>query len=112
LSDIGLVSITVAGQTFQFGGSGIESNQGIFGGSYGGNRLSLNNETNLISNRYDTVKIQTGTDGTTVNDFTFANNSLTVPGLFTTANSTNITSNNCINIKYNWCIKSCRWYRC
>ena len=91
LSDIGLVSITVAGQTFQFGGSGIESNQGIFGGSYGGNRLSLNNETNLISNRYDTVKIQTGTDGTTVNDFTFANNSLTVPGLFTTV-SANITS--------------------
>jgi hypothetical protein len=91
LSDIGLVGITVAGQTFQFGASGIESNQGIFGGSYGGNRLSLNNETNLISNRYDTVKIQTGTDGTTVNDFIFANNSLTVPGLFTTV-STNITS--------------------
>jgi hypothetical protein len=91
LSDIGLVGITVAGQTFQFGGSGIESNQGIFGGSYGGNRLSLNNETNLISNRYDTVKIQTGTDGTTPNEFVFSNNSLTVPGLFTTV-STNITS--------------------
>jgi hypothetical protein len=91
LSDIGLVGISVAGQTYQFGASGLESNQGIFGGSFGGNRLSLNNETNLISNRYDTVKIQTGTDGTTVNDFTFANNSLTVPGLFTTV-STNITS--------------------
>jgi hypothetical protein len=91
LSDIGLVGITVAGQTYQFGASGIESNQGMFGGSYGGNRLSLNNETNLISNRYDTVKIQTGTDGTTVNDFIFANNALTVPGLFTTV-SANITS--------------------
>jgi hypothetical protein len=91
LSDIGLVGISVAGQTYQFGASGLESNQGIFGGTFGGNRLSLNNETNLISNRYDTVKIQTGTDGTTVNDFTFANNSLTVPGLFTTV-STNITS--------------------
>jgi hypothetical protein len=91
LSDIGLVGISVAGQTYQFGASGLESNQGIFGGTFGGNRLSLNNETNLISNRYDTVKIQTGTDGTTVNDFIFANNSLTVPGLFTTV-STNITS--------------------
>ena len=80
LSDIGLVAISVAGQTYQFGGSGLESNQGMFGGTFGGNRLSLNNETNLISNRYDTVKIQTGTDGTTVNDFVFANNSLTVPG--------------------------------
>jgi hypothetical protein len=91
LTDIGLVGITVAGQTYQFGASGLESNQGVFGGSFGGNRLSLNNETNLISNRYDTVKIQTGTDGTTVNEFVFANNSLTVPGLFTTV-STNITS--------------------
>ena len=91
LSDIGLVGITVAGQTFQFGGSGLESNQGIFGGTFGGNRLSLNNETNLISNRYDTVKIQTGTTGTTVNDFVFANNTFSAPGLFTTV-SANITS--------------------
>jgi hypothetical protein len=80
LSDIGLVGISVAGQTYQFGGSGLESNQGIFGGSFGGNRLSLNNETNLISNRYDTVKIQTGTEGSVANEFVFANNSLTVPG--------------------------------
>jgi hypothetical protein len=80
LTDIGLVGITVAGQTYQFGGSGIEASQGVFGGSFGGNRLSLNNETNLISNRLDTVKIQTGTTGTAVNDFVFANTSLTVPG--------------------------------
>jgi hypothetical protein len=80
LTDIGLVAIKVAGQTYQFGASGLETNQGIFGGTFGGNRLSLNGETNLISNRFDTVKIQTGTDGTTVNDFIFANNSLTVSG--------------------------------
>jgi hypothetical protein len=79
LSDIGLVSIGVAGQTFQFGGSGIESNQGIFGGTFGGNRLSLNNETNLISNRYATVKIQTGTDGTVSNTWTFSGASLLFP---------------------------------
>ena len=79
LSDIGLVAITVAGQTFQFGGSGIEANQGVFGGSYGGNRLSLNNETNLISNRYATVKIQTGTDGTVSNTWTFSGASLLFP---------------------------------
>jgi hypothetical protein len=80
LTDIGLASIKVADQTFQFGASGIESNKGMFGGSFGGNRLSLDNETNLISNRYDTVKIQTGTTGTVVNEFVFSNNSLTVPG--------------------------------
>lgn len=80
LSDIGVVAISVAGETFGFGGDGIESNKGVYGGSFGGNKLSLNNETNLISNRYDTVKIQTGTTGTVVNEFVFANNSLTVPG--------------------------------
>jgi hypothetical protein len=91
LSDIGLVGITVAGQTYQFGGSGIESNQGIFGGSFGGNRLSLNNETNLISNRYDTVKIQTGTTGTVVNEFVFANNAFSVPGIINVASRADFT---------------------
>ena len=80
LTDIGLVTVDVAGQQFKFGASGIESSPGIYGGSFGGNKLSLSNETNLISNRYDTVKIQTGTDGTTVNEWVFANNSLTAPG--------------------------------
>jgi hypothetical protein len=79
LSDIGLVGITVAGQTFQFGGSGIESSQGIFGGTFGGNRLSLNSETNLISNRLDVVKIQTGTGGSIQNEWSFSNNRLIFP---------------------------------
>jgi hypothetical protein len=83
LTDIGLVAIDVAGQQFKFGASGIESSPGIFGGSFGGNRLSLSNETNLISNRYDVVKIQTGTDGTTPNEWVFANNYLTAPGNIT-----------------------------
>jgi len=80
LTDIGLVTVDVASQQFKFGASGIESSPGIYGGSFGGNRLSLSNETNLISNRYDVVKIQTGTDGTTVNEWVFSNNSLTAPG--------------------------------
>jgi hypothetical protein len=79
LSDIGLVAIGVAGQTFQFGGSGIETNKGIFGGSFGGNRISLDNETNVISNRYDIVKIQTGTTGTIANEWSFSNNRLIFP---------------------------------
>ena len=79
LSDIGLVAIAVAGQTYQFGASGIESNKGIYGGSYGGNRLSLDNETKLVSNRYDTVKIATGTDGTDYSTWTFANNQFVFP---------------------------------
>jgi hypothetical protein len=87
LSDIGLVAISVAGQTYQFGASGIEANKGVFGGSFGGNRLSLDNETNLISNRYDTVKIQTGTDGNIQNEFTFANNAVTLPGAIIQTNA-------------------------
>jgi hypothetical protein len=80
LSDIGIVAIDVASQQFKFGAAGIESNPGIYGGTFGGNKLSLNNETNLRSERYDVVKIQTGTDGTTVNEWVFSNNSLTAPG--------------------------------
>ena len=80
LTDIGIVAIAVAGQSYGFGASGIESNQGIYGGSFGRNKLSLNNETNLLSTNYDTVKIQTGENGTVKNEFVFANNSLTVPG--------------------------------
>jgi hypothetical protein len=83
LSDIGIAAIQVAGQEFKFGASGIESSPGIYGGSFGGNKLSLSNETNLISNRYDVVKIQTGTTGTVVNEWVFANNSLTAPGNIT-----------------------------
>jgi hypothetical protein len=79
LSDIGIVAINSNGQEFKFGASGIESSQGIYGGSYGGNKLSLNNETNLISNRYATVKIQTGTDGTVSNTWNFSGASLIFP---------------------------------
>jgi hypothetical protein len=91
LTDIGLAAIKVAGETYQFGASGIESNQGVFGGSFGGNRLSLNNETNLISNRYDIVKIQTGTDGTVANEFTFANNTFSAPGKINVASRVDFT---------------------
>ena len=83
LTDIGLVSIAVAGQEYKFGASGIESSPGIFGGSYAGNKLSLNNETNLIANRYDLVKIQTGTDGSVQNEWVFSNNALSAPGSIT-----------------------------
>ena len=83
MTDIGLVSIAVASQEYKFGAGGIESSPGIFGGSYGGNKLSLNNETALISNRYDTVTIQTGTDGSTQNTWTFGNSALTAPGRIT-----------------------------
>ena len=83
MTDIGLVSIAVAGQEFKFGGSGIESSPGLYGGAYGGNKLSLNNETNLISNRYDIVKIQTGTDGSVQNTWDFSNSSMTAPGRIT-----------------------------
>jgi hypothetical protein len=80
LSDIGLVTVDVAGVQYKFGASGIESSPGIYGGSFGGSKLSLNSETNLIANRLDVVKIQTGTDGSIQNEWTFSNNALTTPG--------------------------------
>jgi hypothetical protein len=79
LSDIGIVSITSNGQEFKFGAAGIETNKGIYGGSYAGNKLSLDNETRLISNRYDIVKIATGTDGTDYSTWSFSNNQLIFP---------------------------------
>ena len=78
LSDIGIVAINSGGQETKFGGGGIES-IGVYSGSYGGNKISLNNETNVISNRYDTVKIQTGTDGSISNEWSFSNNTLIFP---------------------------------
>lgn len=83
LSDIGIVAIDVAGEQFKFGASGIESNKGIFGGAFGGNKLSLNNETILVSDRFDLVKIQTGENGTVKNEFSFANNAFIAPGEIT-----------------------------
>jgi cytoskeletal protein CcmA (bactofilin family) len=44
---------------------------------------TLNNETALISNRYDTVTIQTGTDGSAQNTWTFGNSALAAPGRIT-----------------------------
>jgi hypothetical protein len=83
LTDIGLVSVQVAGQEFKFGASGIESNSGIYGGASGVNKLLLNNQTTLVSDRFDIVKIQTGEDGIVKNEFTFANNTFIAPGEIT-----------------------------
>jgi hypothetical protein len=83
LSDIGIVAVQVASQEFKFGASGIESSPGIFGGAFGGNKLLLNNQTILVSDRFDLVKIQTGEDGTVKNEFSFANNAFIAPGEIT-----------------------------
>ena len=78
MSDIGIVAINSGGQETKFGASGIET-IGIYGGSYGGNKISFNNETNLISNRFDVVKIQTGTTGSISNEWSFSNNTIIFP---------------------------------
>ena len=84
LTDISLVTIDVAGEQFKFGSAGIESSPGIFGGTFGGNKLVLNGgEANLSSTRGDTVRIQTGTGGNVFNTFEFANNEFTAPGRIT-----------------------------
>lgn len=78
LSDIGIVAINSGGQETKFGASGIEAIS-VYSGNYGGNKISLNNETNIISNRYDVVKIQTGTTGSISNEWSFSNNTLIFP---------------------------------
>lgn len=78
LSDIGIAAINSGGQETKFGAAGIES-IGVYSGSFGGNKISLNNETNIISNRYDVVKIQTGTTGTVANEWSFSNNQIIFP---------------------------------
>jgi hypothetical protein len=78
LSDIGIVAINSGGQETKFGAAGIEAIS-VYSGSFGGNKISLNNETNVISNRYDIVKIQTGTTGTIANEWSFSNNRLIFP---------------------------------
>jgi len=80
LSDIGIVSISpVPGTDVKVTSSGLEVNGSVYGGTYSGNRLDLNNQTSLISNRYDTVTIGTGTTGNVNNTWTFANSNLIFP---------------------------------
>jgi len=101
MSDIGIIGINPSGGSGagpRFVGKSIQLNS-IYGGSYDGNFLSLNNETKLGSNRYDTVQIVTGTDGTINNTWSFANSHLIFPDntwqntAFTDAYVTQINSN-------------------
>ena len=81
MSDIGIISINPSGGSgagVKFVGKSIEINK-AYGGSYGGNFLSVENETKLVSNRYDSVKIVTGIDGVESNNWNFANNQLIFP---------------------------------
>jgi hypothetical protein len=125
MTDFGIIGIETNGTgiTTKFVNSNLELNGSVYGGSYGGNYLKLNNQTTLGSDRYDTVKIQTGTSGTPNNIWSFANSQLIFPDntsqntAFTDAfaaqlsappvlpiielNSTNITSNVVIGTNYN-----------
>ena len=78
LSDIGIVAINSGGTETKFGAAGVESIS-VYGGAFGGNKISFNNETNVISNRFDVVKIQTGTTGTVANEWSFSNNQIIFP---------------------------------
>jgi hypothetical protein len=79
-SDIGIVSIDVAGGQTKFYNAGVEVPGDVYAGTYGGNRVSLGgNEAKLQSLRTATVQIQTGTDGTVSNTWTFNGNQLTFP---------------------------------
>ena len=101
MSDIGIIAINPSGGSGagpKFIGKTIEVNS-VYSGSYGGNFLSLNNETKLGSNRYDTVQIVTGIDGSINNTWSFANSHLIFPDntwqntAFTDAYVTQINSN-------------------
>ena len=79
-SDIGIVSIDVNGGQTKFYNAGVEVPGDVYAGTYGGNRVSLGgSEAKLQSIRNATVQIQTGTDGTVSNTWTFNGNKLTFP---------------------------------
>lgn len=81
MSDIGIIGINPSGGSgagIKLVGKTIEGNK-FYGGSYAGNYLSVENETKLTSNRYDVVKIVTGTDGNEQNTWNFSNNHLIFP---------------------------------
>ena len=81
MSDIGIISINPSGGSgagVKFVGKNIEVDK-VYSGSYGGNYLSLANETKLTSDRYDSVKIVTGINGNDSNIWNFANNQLIFP---------------------------------
>jgi hypothetical protein len=81
MSDIGIIGINPSGGSgagIKLVGKNVEGNK-FYGGSYGGNYLSVENETKLVSNRYDVVKISTGTDGNEQNSWNFSNNHLIFP---------------------------------
>ena len=80
LSDIGIVAIDIDGGQTKFYSSGIEVPGNVFGGTFGGNKLSLNgNSADLISDRNDSVRIITGTGGSSGNTWQFSNAKLTLP---------------------------------
>jgi hypothetical protein len=81
MSDIGIIGINPSGGSGagpKFIGKNIEVDI-VYSGSYGGNYLSLNNETKLGSNRFDNVQIVTGTNGNETNIWNFSNNQLIFP---------------------------------
>ena len=79
-SDIGIVAIDVGGGQTKFYNAGVEVPGDVYAGTFGGNRVSLGgNEAKLQSIRTATVQIQTGTDGSVSNTWTFNGNKLTFP---------------------------------
>jgi hypothetical protein len=81
MSDIGIIGINPSGGSgagLKLIGKTIEGNK-FYGGSYGGNYLSVENETKLVSDRYDIVTISTGTAGRQDNSWNFSNNHLIFP---------------------------------
>jgi hypothetical protein len=81
LSDIGIIAINPSGGSGtgpKFVGKTIEVSS-IYGGTYGLNKLSVDNETKLSSLVYDSVKIVTGANQTERNTWDFANNQLIFP---------------------------------
>lgn len=80
MSDIGIVAIDIGGVQTKFLASGVEVSGNVFGGSFGGNKLSLTGgSADLISDRNDSVRIITGTGGNSGNTWQFSNAKLTLP---------------------------------
>jgi hypothetical protein len=81
MTDIGIISINPSGGSGagpKFVGKTIEVSS-VYGGTYGQNKLSVDNETKLSSLVYDSVKIVTGANQTEHSTWNFANSSFIFP---------------------------------
>jgi len=108
-SSTGVIAVTSAGNSTQFGPSGTVTLGGasqIVGGTFSGSGITLGTaQTDIFQNRGGNVTVQLGTSGTIANTWTFAQDgSLSTPGLVNAAgniNGANLTTGGVLSVTGN-----------